>query len=87
MAVNSEDHKLQCFEFGGRLFGELMLTFGGSSSAGIYDDIAKLVKQLATKKANVDDRVVNQMTLLAAALKDMSRWRGSMIATELLQRR
>ena len=61
IAVNSEDHKLQCFEFGGPLFGELMLTFGGSSSAGIYDDIAKLVKQLATKKANVDDRVVNQI--------------------------
>ena len=42
-AVQREDHKLHVFEFGGRLFGELMACFGSSSSAGIFDDLAKVV--------------------------------------------
>ena len=61
VAVRAEDHKLQVFQFGGRLFGEVMLTFGGASSAGIYDDVAKLVKDLATVAAKADERLINQI--------------------------
>ena len=61
VAVNKSDHKLQCFQFGGRLFGELMLTFGCSSSAGLYDDLAKLIMELATIAAKADDRLINQI--------------------------
>ena len=61
IAVRQEDHNLQVFQFGGPLFGELMLTFGGASSAGIYDDMAKLVKDLAILASGVDDRMVNQV--------------------------
>ena len=44
-----------------RLFGELMLTFGGFSSAGIYDILAKLIRDLATISSDTDtntDKVV-----------------------------
>ena len=34
-AVRGEDHKLQVFEFGWRLFEELMMVFGAVSAAGI----------------------------------------------------
>ena len=61
IAVRQQDHNLQVFQFCGRLFGELMLTFGGASSAGIYDDIAKLVKDLAERASGVDRRLVNQI--------------------------
>ena len=40
-AVRAEDHKLQVFQFRGRLFGELVCTFGSVSSAGIFYDLAK----------------------------------------------
>ena len=59
-AVRSEDLKLQVFEFGGRLFGEVMLVFGGVSSAGIYDDMAKVTKGLEILKSSMDKRMVNQ---------------------------
>ena len=61
IAVRKEDHSLQVFQFCGRLFGELMLTFGGGSSAGIYDDTAKLVKDLAILASKTDPRMVNQV--------------------------
>ena len=38
-----------------------MLTFGGSSSAGIYDDLAKLICDLATISSDTDKRLVNQV--------------------------
>ena len=38
-----------------------MLTFGGASSAEIYDDMAKIAKELATIKSNTDDRLINQI--------------------------
>ena len=60
-AVRVEDHKLQVFEFGGRLFGELFTTFGGVSSAGIFDNLAKVVKALAILKAMMDKRLVQQV--------------------------
>ena len=49
IAVRREDHELKVFKFGGRLFGEVMLTFGGTSSAGINDDAAKLLKDKHSK--------------------------------------
>ena len=60
-AVRAEDHKLQVFDFGGRLFGELMCTFGSGSSAGIYDNVAKVVKDLAIIMAKSDKRMVSQV--------------------------
>ena len=38
-----------------------MLTFGCASSAGIYDDLAKLVRDLAIVDSGVDRRLVNQV--------------------------
>ena len=61
IAVRMEDHPLQVFEFCNRLFGEVMLTFGCTSSAGLYDTAAKLVRDLATKSSNSDRRLVNQV--------------------------
>ena len=58
--MREEDLKLQVFEFGGRLFGELMLIFGGVSSAGIYDDLAKVVLDLAILQSGIDPQMVNQ---------------------------
>ena len=59
--VHPEDLKLQVFEFWGRLFGELMLVFGAVSSAGIYDDLAKLILDLALIHSKMDERMVNQV--------------------------
>ena len=61
VAVRMEDHCLQVFQFCGRLFGEVMLTFGCSSSAGLYDIPAKLLKELATLASGTDKRLVNQV--------------------------
>ena len=47
--------------FGGILLGEVMLTFGGASSAGIYNDAAKLVKEFAVRASSTDDRMINQI--------------------------
>ena len=61
LAVREEDHKLQVFEFGGRYFGEVMVTFGCSSSAGLFDDLAKLVKEMATRLSGISEDLVNQV--------------------------
>lgn len=45
----------------GRLFGEIMLVFGGVSSADIYDDLAKVVLMLVIKLAKYDERLVTQV--------------------------
>ena len=52
---------MQVFTFGGKLFGEVNVTFGCSSSAGHFDDTAKLVKEMAEKVSNIDKRMVNQV--------------------------
>ena len=38
-----------------------MLTFGGASSAGIYNDAAKLVKEFAVRASSTDYRMINQI--------------------------
>ena len=43
------------------MFGELMLTFRGVASAGIFDDGAKTMKELATIKSGVDPTLVTQV--------------------------
>ena len=61
LAVREEDHKLQVLSFGGKFFGEVMLTFGCTSSAGHFDDTAKLVKNMAEKASNMDKSMVIQV--------------------------
>ena len=61
IAVRQADHKLQVFEFGGRYFGEVMLTFGCASSGGNYDLFAKLVLDLVIRASRMDKRMVNQI--------------------------
>ena len=61
IAVHKDDHHLQLFEFGGKYFGEVMLTFGCSSSAGIYNDLAAFVKDLAIRAFQIDKRLVKQV--------------------------
>jgi len=49
--VHREDLPLQWFEWGGRYFVELCLIFGGVSSAGIFDDGAKLYVDISCNMA------------------------------------
>lgn len=60
VSVREEDLKLQVMEFGGRYFVELMLIFGGISSAGIYDDLAKVILGLALLRSGCSARLVQQ---------------------------
>ena len=59
--VREQDHKLQIFSFGGKFFGEVRLTFGCTSSAGHFDDTAKLIKRLAEKASGINPNMVNQV--------------------------
>ena len=51
VCVRQEDTDLQWFSWGGKFFKELCLIFGGISSAGIYNDAAKLVADLVRQRA------------------------------------
>ena len=51
VTVREEDITLQWFEWGGRFFVELCLIFGSASSAGIFDDAAKVVLELVCRLA------------------------------------
>ena len=42
-------------------FGEVMMTFGCRSSAGIFDDGAKLVKKIAVLRSHMNKEMVNQV--------------------------
>ena len=59
--MREADHKLQVFSFGGKYFGEVRLTFGCSSSAGHFDDSAKLIKRMAENLSKIDPGMVNQV--------------------------
>lgn len=41
---------MQFLELGGRLFAELRLTFGGTSSPGMFDVTGDVVKELAARR-------------------------------------
>ena len=49
--VRKEDVILQWFEWGGKFFAELCLIFGSASSAGIFDDAAKVVLDLVCRRS------------------------------------
>ena len=59
-AVRQEDTDLQWFEWGGKYFKELALIFGGSSSAGIFDDGAKIVLDYVCRHAQFPKSLVCQ---------------------------
>jgi len=51
ICVREEDTDLQWFSWCGMFFKELCLIFGGVSSAGIFDDAAKVVLDLVCRRA------------------------------------
>jgi len=59
-AVRQEDTDLQWFEWGGRFFKELDLIFGACSSAGIFDDGAKVVLDFVCRHAQFPRSMVCQ---------------------------
>jgi hypothetical protein len=60
ICVREADTDLQWFQWGGRFFKELCLIFGGVSSAGIFDDAAKVVLDLVCRHANFPRGMVCQ---------------------------
>jgi hypothetical protein len=60
ICVPQEDLNLQWFSWAGKYFMELCLIFGSASSAGIFDDVAKLVLDLVCRRANFPRNMVCQ---------------------------
>jgi hypothetical protein len=60
ICVRLEDLDLQWFCWAGKYFKELCLIFGSASSAGIFDDVAKLVLDLVCRRANFPRNMVCQ---------------------------
>ena len=58
--VRQDDTDLQWFEWCGMYFKELCLIFGSASSAGIFDDAAKLVLDLVCRQAKFPTHMVCQ---------------------------
>jgi hypothetical protein len=58
--VHPEDLRLQVLQWGGRYFVELMLMFGVSSSAGIYDQLAKVFLWCCMRLARMPRYLVEQ---------------------------
>ena len=60
VTVREEDTDLQWFEWAGGYFKELCLIFGSASSAGIFDDLAKLVLDLVCRSAKFPSDMICQ---------------------------
>ena len=60
ICVRLEDTDLQWFSWAGKYFKELCLIFGSASSAGIFDDVAKLVLDLVCRRASFPRGMVCQ---------------------------
>jgi hypothetical protein len=60
ITVREEDTDLQWFSWCGKFFKELCLIFGGVSSAGIFDDAAKLVLDLVCRRSSFPRSMVCQ---------------------------
>ena len=60
LAVKLKDTDLQWFMWGGKFFKELMLVFGGSSSAGIFDLTAKVVLDIVCRLSGFPRSMVCQ---------------------------
>ena len=72
--VRKEDTNLQWFEWAGRFFKELCLIFGSASSAGIFDDAAKVVLDLVCRLAGFPADMICQHLddiCAAAAVKEV----------------
>ena len=52
ISVARADTDLQYFEWLGACFKELYLVFGGASSAGIFDRLAKIILHIVLRRAN-----------------------------------
>ena len=61
LGVRLEDTNLQWFSWLGMAFKELCLIFGGASSAGIYDRVAKLVIFIVKSKCRLPGELVCQV--------------------------
>ena len=72
LTVHQEDTDLQWFMWLGMAFKELCLIFGCTSSAGLFDRLAKLVLHIVVVKSGIDRRQVIQFLddCCAAAQKD-----------------
>ena len=57
----SSDVRQQFFKWMGKYFAELCLTFGGSSSVGLFDRLAKVFRFIATKLSKILDKHVGQI--------------------------
>jgi len=60
ICVRQQDTDLQWFGWAGMFFKELCLIFGSASSAGIFDDAAKLVLDLVCRQAGFPKHMVCQ---------------------------
>ena len=60
LAVHPDDLPLQWFTWLGRAFCELCLVFGGVSSAGLYDRLAKIVLAIVIDRSGFDPALVIQ---------------------------
>ena len=74
VTVREEDIPLQWFEWGGKFFVELCLIFGSASSAGIFDDAAKVVLDLVCRRAKFSIEMICQhLDDICAASSDRGR--------------
>ena len=64
---------MQWFQWAGKYFKELCLIFGARSSAGIFDEAAKVVLELVCLLANFPLEMVCQHLDDAAALVGITR--------------
>ena len=60
VAVREEDTDLQWFHWAGKYFKELCLIFGSASSAGIFDDLAKVILDLVCRGSNFPAHMICQ---------------------------
>ena len=74
VTVREEDIVLQWFEWGGRFFAELCLIFGSASSAGIFNDAAKVVLGLVCRVTKFSPEMICQhLDDICAASSDKER--------------
>ena len=74
VTVREEDIVLQWFEWGGKFFAELCLIFGSASSAGIFDDAAKLVLDMVCRVTGFSREMICQhLDDICAASSDRGR--------------
>ena len=61
LRVQHQDVRQQFFCWAGKYFAELCLVFGGSSSVGLFDRLAKRFRYAATKLSNMPPEQVEQI--------------------------